>query len=163
MASAESMLETLKVGPGCATPLATCQCSAARVTLLLDHSLQEAPFFVHPLTNTKSLRVSAEQLGKLLADHGRQTNWVDFGITDVKIGKDSPPDLKAIADLVPEMKVKADTKEAAKGTDSKKEKKAAKCVSQNALSCGPSPYAIESLMYRCAPCLQGSSKRPCFE
>lgn len=130
MAPAEAMLEVLKVGPGHATPLATCQSSADRVTVLLDQSLKEAPFFVHPLTNTKSIRISAEQLQKMLADHGRQANWVDFGVTDVKIGKDNPPDLKAIADLVPEMKTKAaGAAEPVKGTDSKKEKKAARCVS----------------------------------
>lgn len=136
MASAEAMLEALKVGPGCATPLATCQSSADRVTLLLDKSLKESPFFVHPLINTKSLRISGQQLEKMLTDHGRQINWVDFGITDIKIGKDNPPDLKAIADLVPELKTKAaETTEPAKGTDSKKEKKAAKCASHLSAFC----------------------------
>lgn len=126
MGPAEAMLDALKVGPGCATPLATAQPSADRVTLLLDQSLQDAPFFVHPMSNTKSLRISAQQLEKFLADNGRKVNWVDFGITDVKIGPGNPPDLKAIADLVPEMKVKVEVAQAAKGTDAKKEKKAAK-------------------------------------
>eukprot|EP00892_Ulva_mutabilis_P001159 jgi/Ulvmu1/11043/UM007_0224.1 len=128
MAPSEAMLEALKVGPGCATPLATGQPSAERVTLLLDQSLHDAPFFVHPLTNTKSLRISAQQLEAFLADRGRKAHWVDFGITDVKVGPNNPPDLKAIADLVPEMKVKAEATQAAKGSDAKKDKKAAKAA-----------------------------------
>jgi hypothetical protein len=136
MASPEAMLEVLGVGPGCATPVATCNPSATRVILLLDRHLKEAPFLVHPMTNTKSVITTAEQLTALLSAHGRVGYYVDLSVTDFVIGKDSPPDLKEVAATVAEEKIKGQSQGVAAGTDSKKEKKAARCVPP--LMCLPS-------------------------
>lgn len=128
MASPAAMLEALGVGPGSATPVATCNPSANRVVLLLDSHLKDAPFIVHPMTNTKSVLTTAEQLTALLSAHGRSGHYVDLSVTDFVIGKDNPPDLKEVAASVAEEKSRGQSQGVVAGTDSKKEKKAARCA-----------------------------------
>lgn len=125
MAPAEAMESTLQVLPGSANPLSACLDTASRVILLLDKSLKDAPFLVHPMTNTKSVKVTAEQLQAYAEGKGKQVNWVDLSVTDLK-SLQVMQDLKSIADTVEEVKVKGEAKATEKGTDSKKEKKAAK-------------------------------------
>lgn len=122
------MQEQLGVGPGSATPLAAAHPGADRVILLCDARLQEAPFLVHPLTNTQSVLISAAQLDTYLQKHGRQAHYTDLSLTEFRIGPDNPPDLKHIAAAVPEEKAKGESRGVAAGTDSKKEKKAARCA-----------------------------------
>ena len=127
MAPAEAMEETLQVLPGSANPLSACHTTASRVIVLLDQNLKDAPFFIHPMTNTKTVKVSAEQLQKYVESQGKQVHWVDLSVTDLK-SLPAMQDLKSIADTVEEIKVKGESKGTEKGTDSKKEKKAAKCA-----------------------------------
>lgn len=128
MAAEEALLETLQVPPGSVNPLAACQATAARVILLLDQSLKDGPFFIHPMTNTKTVKVTADQLQQYLERHGKQVHWVDLSVKDLK-ALSTQQDLKSIADTVAEQKVKGEAKGVAKGTDLKKQDKAAKCAS----------------------------------
>lgn len=125
MAPAEAMEETMQVLPGSANPLSACLDTASRVILLLDQSLKDGPFYIHPMTNTKTVKVTAEQLQKYLESHGKQVHWVNLSKTELDRAPNQA-DLKSIAATVEEIKVKGEAKGTDKGTDSKKEKKAAK-------------------------------------
>lgn len=127
MAPADAMEATLQVQPGSANPLSACLATASRVILLLDQNLKDGPFFIHPMTNTQTVKVTAEQLQKYLEGQGKQVYWVDLSVTDLK-SLPAMQDLKSIADTVEEVKVKGEGKGMEKGTDLKKEKKAAKCA-----------------------------------
>jgi hypothetical protein len=131
LASGEQLHAALGVAPGAATPVAACAETASRVVVLLDTRLGDAPFVVHPTTNTQSVVVTADALEKLLQEHGRAGHFVDLAVTDFKVGPDSPPDLKAIAATVPEEKSRGEVKCVAAGVDTKKEKKAARCGCHN--------------------------------
>ena len=124
------MQAALQCQPGAATPIATVSKSADRVVLLLDTKLRDAPFLIHPNTNTQSILVTADRLEAYLQQHGRKAHFADLSVSlsEVKVGPDSPPELKAIANTVAEEKVKGEDKGVAAGTDSKKEKKAARCA-----------------------------------
>jgi hypothetical protein len=127
MAPAEAMEATLQVLPGSANPLSACQGTASRVILLLDQNLKDGPFYIHPMTNTKTVKVSADQLQKYLESKGKQAHWVDLSVTDLT-SLSTMQDLKSIADTVEVIKVKGEAKGTEKGTNSNKEKKAAKCA-----------------------------------
>ena len=129
LAPPEAMSDILAVAPGAATPLATLAASARRVVLLLDTRLRDAPFAVHPMTNAKTICVTADALETYLTARGRTPHWADLSVTDFKIGPGCPPELKAAADSVPEERgQKGRSVGVAAGTDSKKEKKAARCA-----------------------------------
>ena len=121
------MQAALQCQPGAATPIATVLKSADRVVLLLDTKLRDAPFLIHPNTNTQSVLVTADRLEVFLQQHGRTVHFTDLSSAGSKV-PDSPQDLKAIANTVAEEKSKGEDKGVAAGTDSKKEKKALRCV-----------------------------------
>lgn len=126
MADADSMQASLLVGPGAATPIAACQPSATRVVALLDERLRDGPFLIHPLDNTQSVLVTSADIEAFFVAHGKKAHFVDLSKTDFVIGKDSPPDLKEVAATVAEEKSLGVSTGVAAGTDSQKEKKAAR-------------------------------------
>eukprot|EP01024_Parvocaulis_polyphysoides_P072470 TRINITY_DN9172_c2_g1_i1.p1 TRINITY_DN9172_c2_g1~~TRINITY_DN9172_c2_g1_i1.p1 ORF type:complete len:354 (-),score=64.80 TRINITY_DN9172_c2_g1_i1:174-1079(-) len=100
LAPEEFLESVLQVPKGSVTPLALCQESAADVILLLDEKLkQEEKLLVHPLTNSASLVLSAKEIETILKSFGRDINYVDLEL-EPKFSKDSPPDLKHLADAV---------------------------------------------------------------
>jgi hypothetical protein len=99
LAPDELIASILNVPLGSVTPLAVSQPSATNVVLLLDMKLkfEEAPFFVHPLTNTSSLALTSQHLEAFLVSLGKEAMWVDLE-SEPRIDKENPPDLKYIAD-----------------------------------------------------------------
>jgi hypothetical protein len=146
MAPAEALQETLQVLPGSANPLSACHDTASRVILLLDQGLKDGPFFIHPMTNTKTVKVTAEQLQQYLESRGKHCHWVDVSVTELQAGPDMQ-DLKAIVATVEEVKVRGEAKRTEKGTDSKKEKKAAKYASSAHV-----PLMLASVVEQCFWC-----------
>jgi hypothetical protein len=124
LAPAEALQEVLSVGPGAANPFASAHVSASRVVLLLDTRLQEAPFWVHPMVNDRSVLITSAELTKFLEKRGKRGHFVDLSVTQFAVGPGQAPDLKEIASTVPEMKVKGEVKNMASGTESKKVKEA---------------------------------------
>jgi hypothetical protein len=99
MAPDDLIASILQIPLGSVTPLAVSQPTATDVVLLLDIKLksEQAPFFVHPLTNTSSLALTSQHLEAFLGSLGKEAVWVDLEAYP-KIDRENPPDLKHIAD-----------------------------------------------------------------
>ena len=88
---------TLRVEPGCVTPLAAANARAsARCAVLLDARLRGAGHvFVHPIVNAASVRLTADGLAAFLRAVGRAPLFVDF---EAAPDTAAPADLKHVAD-----------------------------------------------------------------
>jgi hypothetical protein len=100
----EPLLATvLGVAPGSVTPLAAAAPSAAGVALLLDSKIQALPaVHVHPMVNTASTALAPAGLEAYLKACGAAYYWVDLEAR-VAIDRDTPPDLKGVADAAAEL------------------------------------------------------------
>mmetsp|Transcript_9874 Transcript_9874/g.19882 ORF Transcript_9874/g.19882 Transcript_9874/m.19882 type:complete len:305 (-) Transcript_9874:85-999(-) len=99
MAPAEALGTVLQVPEGCLTPFALSRPDAKDIVLILDDKLKgEKKVFFHPLRNDQSVSISPQGLQTYLSSIGHAGHFVDLSIRDVKVGKDNPPDLKALAD-----------------------------------------------------------------
>jgi len=82
--SAELMTETLGVTPGSVTAFALVNDPDHRVTFVLDRALAEASHVnFHPLINTATTTLAAEDFGRFLAALGRAPLVVDFAAMNV--------------------------------------------------------------------------------
>jgi hypothetical protein len=85
------------------TPLAAAAPSAAGVALLLDSKIQALPaVHVHPMVNTASTALAPAGLEAYLKAGGAAYHWVDLEAR-VTIDRDTPPDLKGVADAAAEL------------------------------------------------------------
>lgn len=127
MAPPEAMPVYLGVASGAATPLAAAAPTARRVVLLLDERLRDAPFYIHPMTNARTVRVASAALNAFLEARGVRGYYADLSRTEFAIGPDNPPDLREAVAHVPEEKARGEMHAVPAGTDIKKERKAARC------------------------------------
>ena len=77
-ASAEELMNILKLIPGAVTPLGLLNDEERKVTLYLDAALAGGLVGVHPNDNTATVWLKAEDLMKLIRDHGNPVHVADF-------------------------------------------------------------------------------------
>ena len=79
-ASAEDLMELLGVIPGAVTPLGLLHDRQCRVALYLDEEFREAPGLigVHPNDNTATVWLKAEDLVRLIAEHGNAVYYTEL-------------------------------------------------------------------------------------
>lgn len=79
-ASAQELMELLGVIPGAVTPLGLLNDEERRVALYLDASFRQAPGLigVHPNDNTATVWLQAEDLMRLVAQHGNQVFYTEI-------------------------------------------------------------------------------------
>ena len=77
--SAERLKRHLGVEPGSVTPLALINDEARTVRLALDRGLGDGgPVNVHPLVNTMTTAMAAQDLLRFFAATGHEPRWLDF-------------------------------------------------------------------------------------
>ena len=77
--SAERLKHHLGVEPGSVTPLALINDEARAVRLALDRGLGDGgPVNVHPLVNTMTTAMAAQDLLRFFAATGHEPRWLDF-------------------------------------------------------------------------------------
>lgn len=77
--SPDRLRRTLGVEPGSVTPLALINDTSLSVRLALDRGLREGgPVNVHPLVNTMTTAMSADDLLRFFAATGHAPHWLDF-------------------------------------------------------------------------------------
>ena len=78
-ASAEQMHDVLKIVPGALTPLAVINDAEGLVTVVIDSALMETEQLnFHPLVNTASTGISADDLIVFIASCGREAQITDL-------------------------------------------------------------------------------------
>ena len=77
-ASAEELMDILKLIPGAVTPLGLLNDEERKVTLYLDAALAGGLVGVHPNDNTATVWLKAEDLMKLIRDHGNPVHVADL-------------------------------------------------------------------------------------
>lgn len=78
-ASGETLMESLGVAQGSVSPLALINDKANAVQLILAKDMMTRPrITVHPLTNTATVSLTAEELLKVVAATGHRADIVDF-------------------------------------------------------------------------------------
>jgi Ala-tRNA(Pro) deacylase len=77
--SADRLKRVLGVDPGSVTPLSLANDEQRVVRLALDRGImQSGPVNAHPLTNTMTTALSAEDLLRFFAATGHEPRWLDF-------------------------------------------------------------------------------------
>ena len=77
-ASAEDLMSIMKLIPGAVTPLGILNDEERKVTLYLDAAFEGGPAGVHPNDNTATVWLAAEDLIKVIWDHGNTVNVVQI-------------------------------------------------------------------------------------
>lgn len=77
-ASAEDLMNIINLIPGAVTPLGFLCDEERKVTLYLDAAFSSGPIGVHPNDNTATVWLKAEDLVKLIQDHGNAVHIVDI-------------------------------------------------------------------------------------
>ncbi len=77
-ASPEELMALLGLEPGGVTPLGLLNDAARRVRFYLDRELMEGVIGVHPNENTATVWVQAEDLVRLVRDHGNEVHVVEI-------------------------------------------------------------------------------------
>ena len=78
-ADADTLVKSLDIRPGHVTPFALVNDPAGKVNVVLDSGMMADPnttLWFHPLVNTKSLGISAQQLAKFVRASGRKAHLV---------------------------------------------------------------------------------------
>lgn len=78
-ASADDLMSILGLLPGAVTPLGLLNDAERRVTLFLDSGFGAGLIGVHPNDNTATVWLKAEDLVKVIRDHGNVVNIVKIG------------------------------------------------------------------------------------
>lgn len=77
-ASPEDLSFWLHLEPGHVTPLAALNDETKRVTVVMDAALQGTTVGVHPMENTATMFLAAEDLARLLHEHGTQVIFCEL-------------------------------------------------------------------------------------
>ena len=78
-ASADDMMSIMKLQPGSVTPLGLLNDEDRKVKLYLDSSLTDGLIGVHPNDNTATVWMHADDLVRIIKEHGSEVEIVDMG------------------------------------------------------------------------------------
>ena len=78
-ASADDLMSIMKLIPGAVTPLGLLNDEERKVTLYLDQAFMGGLAGVHPNDNTATVWMAAQDLVKVIRDHGNNVNVVEIG------------------------------------------------------------------------------------
>jgi len=77
-ASAEELMRFLKLAPGSVTPLGLLSDESLSVEFFLDSAFMGGLIGVHPNDNTATVWMKAEELVRIIREHGNRVNIVDI-------------------------------------------------------------------------------------
>lgn len=77
-ASPEDLMRLMRLAPGAVTPLGLLCDEERKVTLFLDAAFAGGPIGVHPNDNTATVWLKAEDLVRVIKDHGNTVIVVDI-------------------------------------------------------------------------------------
>lgn len=78
-ASSDDLMNIMKLIPGAVTPLGLLNDEERKVVLYLDAAFADGLIGVHPNDNTATVWLKAEDLIKVIEDHGNIVNVVEIG------------------------------------------------------------------------------------
>lgn len=77
-ASAEDLMALMKLVPGAVTPLGLLNDDERRVIFYMDASFRSGLVGVHPNDNTATVWMAAEELARIVREHGNEVRWVEI-------------------------------------------------------------------------------------
>lgn len=77
-ASAEDLMALMKLVPGAVTPLGLLNDDERRVIFYMDASFRGGLVGVHPNDNTATVWMAAEELARIVREHGNEVRWVEI-------------------------------------------------------------------------------------
>lgn len=77
-ASADDLLEIMKLTPGSVTPLGLLNDSECKVKLYLDAEFEDGMMGVHPNDNTATVYMKADDVLRLIIEHGNEAEMADI-------------------------------------------------------------------------------------
>ena len=77
-ASADDLMDIMKLIPGAVTPLGLLNDAERKVTLYLDAAFADSLIGIHPNDNTATVWLQSPDLVKVIEDHGNTVNMVEF-------------------------------------------------------------------------------------
>lgn len=77
-ASAEDLLEIMKLTPGSVTPLGLLNDSECKVKLYLDAEFEDGMMGVHPNDNTATVYMRADDVLRLIREHGNEAEMAEI-------------------------------------------------------------------------------------
>lgn len=77
-ASAEDLLRIMKLTPGSVTPLGLLEDEERKVHFYLDAEFEGGMMGIHPNDNTATVYIKANDLLKIIRDHGNETEITDL-------------------------------------------------------------------------------------
>ena len=77
-ASPAQLMERMGLVPGAVTPLSLLQDEDKKITLYLDRFFAGGLIGVHPNDNTATIWLAAEDLVRVIEDHGNPVEWIDI-------------------------------------------------------------------------------------
>ncbi|MCI8398175.1 MAG: prolyl-tRNA synthetase associated domain-containing protein [Oscillibacter sp.] len=77
-ASAEDLMALMKLVPGAVTPLGLLNDDERRVIFYMDASFRSGLVGVHPNDNTATVWMTAEELARIVREHGNEVRWVEI-------------------------------------------------------------------------------------
>ncbi len=81
-ASPDDLISILKIAPGSVTPLGLMNDGEKRVELFLDSAFMDGIIGVHPNDNTATIWLKAEELVRIIEEHGNIVHIVDIDDAD---------------------------------------------------------------------------------
>lgn len=78
-ASADELMEIMKLIPGAVTPLGLLNDEEHKVKLFLDDAFGEGLIGVHPNDNTATIWLRTADLERIIKEHGNTVEFVDLG------------------------------------------------------------------------------------
>ena len=78
-ASAEELMEIMKLIPGAVTPLGLLNDDELKVKLFLDEAFREGLIGVHPNDNTATIWLQTADLKRIIEEHGNAVEFVYLG------------------------------------------------------------------------------------
>lgn len=77
-ASADDLLEIMKLTPGSVTPLGLLNDSECKVKLYLDAEFEDGMMGVHPNDNTATVYMKADEVLRLIIEHGNEAEMAEI-------------------------------------------------------------------------------------
>ncbi len=77
-ASADDLLEIMKLTPGSVTPLGLLNDSECKVKLYLDAEFEDGMMGVHPNDNTATVYMKADDVLRLIREHGNEAEMAEI-------------------------------------------------------------------------------------
>ena len=77
-ASAEDLMALMKLVPGAVTPLGLLNDDERRVIFYMDARFRGGLVGVHPNDNTATVWMAAEELARIVREHGNEVRWVEI-------------------------------------------------------------------------------------